>query len=155
MAKAKAAASTRLKIAARREFRPSPLAPSFKIAAKSHGDEEEKEEKEEEELRQVESLLAQIWHRNKNQHRGQKWWKWVSVLKRGLRDLGRLDGTGGEAVGAVVGAGWEGEGVKGAERDMGEAEMVRRRMVKGRARREGKEQVERWLREVVLGRCWL
>src|SRR6266516_1030955 len=36
------------------------------------------------ELLQVHSLLAQIWHRNKNQHRGQKWWKWLSVLRRGV-----------------------------------------------------------------------
>src|SRR5271163_410160 len=43
-----------------------------------------------EELLQVHSLLAQIWYRNKNQHRAQKWWKWVSVLKRAVRDLVEL-----------------------------------------------------------------
>src|ERR1700722_8459283 len=46
--------------------------------------------REREELLQVHDLIAQIWYRNKNQHRGQKWWKWVAVLKRAVRDLVEL-----------------------------------------------------------------
>jgi hypothetical protein len=33
--------------------------------------------------------------------------------------------------------------------------MMRKRMELERARREQRGQVEEWLREVVLGRCWL
>jgi hypothetical protein len=95
-----------------------------------------------EELLQVHSLVVQIWYRNKNQHRTQKWWKWVSILKRAARDLVEL----------VVGAGEEEK--SGAE-ELGEAARFRKRMEATRVRREKREQLEMWLREVVVGRCWL
>jgi hypothetical protein len=98
-------------------------------------------------LLQVHSLLAQIWHRNKNQHRGQKWWKWLSVLKRGVRDSVELARP---------------EDVRSARRKRrdedapsGEAARARMRMERDRVRRERREQVAGWLREVVLGKCWL
>jgi hypothetical protein len=39
------------------------------------------------ELHEVNRLLHLIWHRNKNQHRGQKWWKWVGMLRRSIGKL--------------------------------------------------------------------
>jgi hypothetical protein len=39
------------------------------------------------ELREVNRLLYLVYHRNKNQHRGQKWWKWVGMLRRSIRKL--------------------------------------------------------------------
>ena len=99
------------------------------------------------ELLQVHSLLAQIWHRNKNQHRGQEWWKWLSVLKRGVRDSVELARP---------------EDVRPARRKRrdedapsGEAARARMRMERDRVKRERREQVAGWLREVVLGKCWL
>jgi hypothetical protein len=100
---------------------------------------------EQEELLQAHGLIAQIWHRNKNQHRGQKWWKWLAVLKRAVRDLVGLIVVGERNV--------SNEGDGGLRE--GEATMMRRKMELERARREQKEQVEEWFREVVLGRCWL
>jgi hypothetical protein len=100
---------------------------------------------EREELLQAHGLIAQIWHRNKNQHRGQKWWKWVAVLKRAVRDLVELTVVGERNVPNEGGGGQK----------VGEAGMMRKRMELERARREQKGQVEGWLREVVLGRCWL
>ena len=97
------------------------------------------------ELLQIQSLLAQIWHRNKNQHRGQKWWKWVSVLKGRIRDLIELVGAG-ERKGLEV--------TNGAEA-VGEAALVRKRMELERVRRAQRAKVEEWVREVMLGRCWL
>jgi hypothetical protein len=97
------------------------------------------------ELLRVHSLLAQIWHRNKNQHRGQKWWKWVSILKRSVRDL--VDRTGAVEESGV--------GLKNGEKHLNEAALARKRMERDRARREQREQVEEWLREVVLAKCWL
>jgi hypothetical protein len=102
-------------------------------------------DQEREELLQVHGLIAQIWHRNKNQHRGQKWWKWVAVLKRAVRDLVQLT-VGGE------------RNMPKGERDgreAGEAATTRKRMELERARREQRGEVEEWLKEVVLGRCWL
>ncbi|GKZ58358.1 hypothetical protein AnigIFM49718_004176 [Aspergillus niger] len=37
----------------------------------------------------VHSILHLIFHRNKNQHRGTKWWKWLSILKRVTLKLAR------------------------------------------------------------------
>lgn len=37
----------------------------------------------------VHSMLHLIFHRNKNQHRRTKWWKWLSILKRATLDLTR------------------------------------------------------------------
>lgn len=101
---------------------------------------------EREELLQAHGLIAQIWHRNKNQHRGQKWWKWVAVLKRAVRDLVEL---------TVVGERNMLNGRGGGGQKVGEAAMMRKKMEVERARREQRGQVEEWLREVVLGRCWL
>jgi hypothetical protein len=99
------------------------------------------------ELLQVQSLLARIWHRNKNQHRGQKWWKWVSVLKRSMRDLVRLAAAGEESGSEVK--------VRNGGEGLSEAALARKRMERDRARREKREQVEEWTRDVVLGKCWL
>jgi hypothetical protein len=100
---------------------------------------------EQEELLQVHGLIAQIWYRNKNQHRGQKWWKWVAILKRAVKDLMEL---------TVAGERNLPEGERGG-REVGEAATMRKRMELERVRREQRGQVEEWLREVVLGRCWL
>ncbi|PYI10898.1 hypothetical protein BO78DRAFT_360301 [Aspergillus sclerotiicarbonarius CBS 121057] len=37
----------------------------------------------------VHSILHLIFHRNKNQHRGTKWWKWLSILKRDTLKLAK------------------------------------------------------------------
>ncbi|KAE8145549.1 hypothetical protein BDV25DRAFT_69228 [Aspergillus avenaceus] len=37
----------------------------------------------------VHSILQLIYHRNKNQHRKTKWWKWLSILKRNTWNLAR------------------------------------------------------------------
>ncbi|KGO63663.1 hypothetical protein PITC_072160 [Penicillium italicum] len=42
-----------------------------------------------EEILAVHSMLHLIFHRNKNQHRRTKWWKWLSILKRATLDLAR------------------------------------------------------------------
>lgn len=34
-------------------------------------------------------VLHLIYHRNKNQHRQGHWWKWLSMLKRCVRNLSR------------------------------------------------------------------
>ncbi|KAJ5441351.1 hypothetical protein N7491_003757 [Penicillium cf. griseofulvum] len=41
------------------------------------------------EILAVHSTLHLIFHRNKNQHRRAKWWKWLSILKRATLDLAR------------------------------------------------------------------
>ncbi|KAJ5204057.1 uncharacterized protein N7498_004936 [Penicillium cinerascens] len=45
------------------------------------------------EILAVHSVLHLIYHRNKNQHQGAKWWKWLSMLKRTTWDLGSMDPT--------------------------------------------------------------
>ncbi|KAL2830633.1 hypothetical protein BJY01DRAFT_227162 [Aspergillus pseudoustus] len=42
---------------------------------------------EEDEILRVHSILHLIFHRNKNQHRRSKWWKWLSILKRTVWSL--------------------------------------------------------------------
>ncbi|CAI7583726.1 unnamed protein product [Penicillium viridicatum] len=42
-----------------------------------------------EEILAVHSTLHLIFHRNKNQHRRAKWWKWLSILKRATLDFAR------------------------------------------------------------------
>ncbi|KAL4871960.1 hypothetical protein BDV12DRAFT_3796 [Aspergillus spectabilis] len=42
---------------------------------------------EEDELLRIHSILHLIFHRNKNQHGGTKWWKWLSILKRTVWNL--------------------------------------------------------------------
>ncbi|CDM37641.1 hypothetical protein DTO013E5_7586 [Penicillium roqueforti] len=41
------------------------------------------------EILEVHSMLHLIFHRNKNQHRRTKWWKWLSILKRATLDSAR------------------------------------------------------------------
>ncbi|CRL30123.1 unnamed protein product [Penicillium camemberti] len=41
------------------------------------------------EILAVHSTLHLIFHRNKNQHRRTKWWKWLSILKRATLDFAR------------------------------------------------------------------
>jgi ribonuclease MRP protein subunit RMP1 len=41
------------------------------------------------EILAIHSILHLIFHRNKNQHHGAKWWKWLSVLKRATLDVAR------------------------------------------------------------------
>ncbi|KAF3020055.1 hypothetical protein E8E15_008475 [Penicillium rubens] len=41
------------------------------------------------EILTVHSMLHLIFHRNKNQHRRTKWWKWLSILKRATLDFAR------------------------------------------------------------------
>lgn len=43
------------------------------------------------EILAVHSVLHLIYHRNKNQHQGAKWWKWLSILKRTTWDMGSMD----------------------------------------------------------------
>ncbi|PYH98925.1 hypothetical protein BO71DRAFT_394886 [Aspergillus ellipticus CBS 707.79] len=47
----------------------------------------------------VHAMLHLLFHRNKNQHRGTKWWKWLSALKRItlklMNDLNRLPSDSG------------------------------------------------------------
>lgn len=38
-------------------------------------------------LRQSSKVLRLLFHRNKNQHRQAKWWKWFSMLKRSVGKL--------------------------------------------------------------------
>ncbi|KAJ5491596.1 hypothetical protein N7539_003163 [Penicillium diatomitis] len=45
------------------------------------------------EIRAVHDILHLVYHRNKNQHRHAKWWKWLSQLKRTALDLGSREST--------------------------------------------------------------
>lgn len=49
----------------------------------------------ESELREVDRLLRLVYHRNKNQHRTQKWWKWVGMLRRAVGKVLILERSGG------------------------------------------------------------
>ncbi|KAL6231465.1 hypothetical protein BDW75DRAFT_44375 [Aspergillus navahoensis] len=42
---------------------------------------------EQDELFRIYSMLHLIFHRNRNQHGKTKWWKWLSILKRAVRNL--------------------------------------------------------------------
>lgn len=46
------------------------------------------------ELKQVGQLLHLLFHRNKNQHHTQKWWKWLSILRRSIIKLLNYEGKG-------------------------------------------------------------
>lgn len=46
------------------------------------------------EVLSVHVMLHLIFHRNKNQHRRTKWWKWLSILKRATADLAQSLATG-------------------------------------------------------------
>ncbi|KAJ5719567.1 hypothetical protein N7493_007145 [Penicillium malachiteum] len=50
-----------------------------------------------EEISAVHSILHLIYHRNKNQHKSTKWWKWLSMLKRTTAELGSLDAVAAES----------------------------------------------------------
>ncbi|KAI9785017.1 MAG: hypothetical protein M1839_001214 [Geoglossum umbratile] len=50
-------------------------------------------ETDQRELKEISNLLHVITHRNKNQHRLAKWWKWFSMLRRSINHLRtELDG---------------------------------------------------------------
>ena len=69
----------------------------------------------------------------------------MGALKRGVRDLVQLADDDA----------WSGSKKKRGEEEASEATLARKRMEQERARREKRERVEAWVREVVLGRCWL
>ncbi|KAJ5675893.1 hypothetical protein N7462_008790 [Penicillium macrosclerotiorum] len=43
---------------------------------------------DQQEILAVHAMLQLIYHRNKNQHRRAKWWRWLSLLRRTTLDLG-------------------------------------------------------------------
>jgi hypothetical protein len=72
-------------------------------------------------LREVSRLLQLIYHRNKNQHRTQKWWKWLGILRRSISKLLEFEEKG-----------W-----------------------RRREQEEKKQQLEKWVRVVVVPKAWL
>lgn len=78
------------------------------------------------ELHETALLLRLIHHRNKNQHRTQKWWRWLCTLRRSVRKLLETEMTRDER------GGWM-----------------------RREDEEQKQRVERWMREVVISKAWL
>jgi hypothetical protein len=77
-------------------------------------------------LHEVSLLLTLIHHRNKNQHRTQKWWKWLCMLRRSMRRLLDFEESKSRTNGLVR-----------------------------REEEEIKLGLERWVREVVLGDAWV
>lgn len=69
----------------------------------------------------------------------------MSVLKRAVRDLVELGLP--EEVSRTK--------LKNSEEELSEAALVRKRMEDDRIRQEQRTKKENWLREVVVGRCWL
>lgn len=69
----------------------------------------------------------------------------MSVLKRAVRDLVELGLP--EEVSRTK--------LKNSEEELSEAALVRKRMEDDRIRQEQRTKKGNWLREVVVGRCWL
>lgn len=101
------------------------------------------------ELEKINSLLGQIWHRNKNQHRVQKWWKWLGMLRKGVRRLVELEVEGGDGLLGNSDAGKLGGGGGGG------AEGMRRALERRREREMERERWEEWIREGLMGGGWL
>ena len=70
----------------------------------------------------------------------------MTILKGSVRDLVGLAQPSEEAIGLMM---------KSPEGEVSEAERLRKRMEGERVRREQRHTVEEWVREVVLGKCWL
>jgi hypothetical protein len=76
-------------------------------------------------LLEIERLLHILCHRNKNQHRVQKWWKWFAILRRSTKKLLAFEVEGAKR-------GWR---RRGEERE--------------------KQALEGWVRNVVMPEAWL
>ncbi|KAI9677583.1 MAG: hypothetical protein M1817_006537 [Caeruleum heppii] len=99
------------------------------------------------ELRTNAHLLQLIYHRNKNQHRRSTWWKWLSQLRR---HMARLLTAHDAYEAALTISGHVGDPATHSRRRVGIGSMVDRKMKIGREV-EGRV---RWLRGVVVPRCW-
>lgn len=92
------------------------------------------------EMQRVHSLLSQVHRRNKNQHRGQRWWKFLNLLRRKVGVLVKSEMELRE-----VGKAWQHEGSEGVRKRLArETELGRR-----------KADVEGYVRDVLLTRCYL
>lgn len=70
----------------------------------------------------------------------------MAILKRSVRDLVGLARPSEKERGLKV---------KSPEGQVSEAERLRKKMEEERLRRGQRGTVEEWVREVVLGKCWL
>jgi len=92
-------------------------------------------------LERITVLLDLIWRRNKNQHRGQAWWKWLGLLRKAIRVLVKLEGEEKKV------AARRGRSVTAVEvRDTFEMEAELR---------ERKDMWTEWTREVVVPKAYL
>jgi len=84
-------------------------------------------------------LLDKIFYRNRNQHRGQHWWKFLALLRKALRQLNAVETRIQQLLSSGVST----------------AEAVRSRLAREKLLREQKVETETWIREVLVPRCYL
>jgi ribonuclease MRP protein subunit RMP1 len=84
-------------------------------------------------------LLDKIFYRNRNQHRGQHWWKFLALLRKALRQLNAVE----TRIQLLLSSG------------VNTAEAVRARLAREKLLQEQKVEAEAWIREVLMPRCYL
>ena len=87
-------------------------------------------------LQRLYSLSSQIYRRNKNQHRGQKWWKLFNLLRRSVGRLVRIS-------------------MEVGQRNGDDAAAVRARLEREAVLLKEQREVEGFVRDVLVGRCYL
>jgi hypothetical protein len=100
-------------------------------------------------------MLHLAFHRNKNQHRCARWWSSLGVLRRQIRRLVIELEDVNQAVGL------RGLAPQGGKKNKRKGKVRREWMEEGEGEGGRTERVARvekrvsFLREVVMGRCWL
>ena len=88
-------------------------------------------------LQETLHLINLIYYRNKNQHRRQSWWKWLSIFRRNVKTSVALL-----------------EAEQERRRDL--LNGVRRATAGAKERdRERLEQTVGWMKRIGVERCWL
>ncbi|KPI41755.1 uncharacterized protein AB675_9095 [Cyphellophora attinorum] len=96
------------------------------------------------------TLLQTLFVRNRNQHRGQSWWRWLAMLRR---RVGELVGVEAKLWQSRMGEEGTAAGMAGTA-VVRQAQQARLRLEEETKLLHEKDVLEKWLREVLVPKAW-
>ena len=105
-------------------------------------------------------IMDRLYHRNKNQHRAQPWWRALGLLRYHVAKLCKLLDGLSSTTSTMTSAKLGKDRAKKASKEVktgsvGQARITRERLDHREDLRHGAEETKTWIREVLITRCYL